>query len=214
MRRPCCGASGATTAPCTGPSHGCPHRSWMRRCAESRTSPTTPNRGSSSPAPSRVLGGSRGRRAALGGLAAVGAASLVVNQPMKMSGARPRPDRHRSGRPGTAMGAHADFDVVPVRAFRVSRRVRRCCRRCRAGTPAAVVGGGVGGGVLARVHGSALPERRRRRCDGRRVARTADAGVDAPVPQADVSCRGIVDRGIPSIQFDVSSMHGALWPSC
>jgi len=46
-----------------------------------------------------VLGGSRGRRAALGGLAAVGAASLVVNQPMKMSGARPRPDRHRLGVP-------------------------------------------------------------------------------------------------------------------
>ena len=39
-----------------------------------------------------VLGGPEGRRGALTGLAAVGAASLVVNQPMKIAGARPRPD--------------------------------------------------------------------------------------------------------------------------
>jgi membrane-associated phospholipid phosphatase len=38
------------------------------------------------------LGGTRGRRGALTGLAAIGAASLVVNQPMKMAGTRPRPD--------------------------------------------------------------------------------------------------------------------------
>jgi membrane-associated phospholipid phosphatase len=40
-----------------------------------------------------LFGGSRGRRAALTGLAAIGAASLVVNQPMKLAGKRLRPDR-------------------------------------------------------------------------------------------------------------------------
>ena len=39
-----------------------------------------------------LLGGRRGRRGALTGLAAVGTASLVVNQPLKIAGARPRPD--------------------------------------------------------------------------------------------------------------------------
>ncbi len=46
-----------------------------------------------------LLGGRRGRRAALTGLAAVGAASLVVNQPMKMAGERRRPDRAGLGVP-------------------------------------------------------------------------------------------------------------------
>ena len=39
------------------------------------------------------------RRAAIAGLAAIGAASLVVNQPMKMAGERHRPDRDRLGVP-------------------------------------------------------------------------------------------------------------------
>ena len=46
-----------------------------------------------------VLGGRRGRRAALTGLAAVGTASLVVNQPMKIAGERRRPDRAGLGVP-------------------------------------------------------------------------------------------------------------------
>jgi membrane-associated phospholipid phosphatase len=46
-----------------------------------------------------LFGGSQGRRAALTGLAAIGAASLVVNQPMKMAGARIRPDRDGVGVP-------------------------------------------------------------------------------------------------------------------
>jgi membrane-associated phospholipid phosphatase len=45
------------------------------------------------------LGGPRGRRAALGGLTAVAATSLVVNQPMKLTGARRRPDRVGLGVP-------------------------------------------------------------------------------------------------------------------
>jgi undecaprenyl-diphosphatase len=40
-----------------------------------------------------LLGPREARRAAFAGLAAVAAASLVVNQPMKLAGARPRPDR-------------------------------------------------------------------------------------------------------------------------
>jgi undecaprenyl-diphosphatase len=46
-----------------------------------------------------VLGGAEGRRAALTGVAAIGATSLVVNQPMKMIGERRRPDRDRLGVP-------------------------------------------------------------------------------------------------------------------
>lgn len=40
-----------------------------------------------------VFGGPTGRRAAFTGVAAIGAASLVVNQPMKLIGDRQRPDR-------------------------------------------------------------------------------------------------------------------------
>ena len=46
-----------------------------------------------------LVGGQRGRRAALAGLAAVGAASFVVNQPMKAAGERLRPDREGLGVP-------------------------------------------------------------------------------------------------------------------
>jgi membrane-associated phospholipid phosphatase len=46
-----------------------------------------------------LVGGARGRRAALTGVAAIGAASLVVNQPMKMAGDRRRPDRESLGVP-------------------------------------------------------------------------------------------------------------------
>ena len=40
-----------------------------------------------------LFGGRTGRRAALTGVTAIGAASLVVNQPMKLAGNRDRPDR-------------------------------------------------------------------------------------------------------------------------
>jgi membrane-associated phospholipid phosphatase len=46
-----------------------------------------------------LFGGPLGRRAALTGLTAIGATSLVVNQPMKMAGARIRPDRDGVGVP-------------------------------------------------------------------------------------------------------------------
>jgi membrane-associated phospholipid phosphatase len=46
-----------------------------------------------------LLGGSRGRRAAVTGLAAIGTASLVVNQPMKRAGKSRRPDRDVLGVP-------------------------------------------------------------------------------------------------------------------
>ena len=46
-----------------------------------------------------TIGGPRGRRAALTGLAAIGAASLVVNQPMKTAVERRRPDRSSLGVP-------------------------------------------------------------------------------------------------------------------
>jgi membrane-associated phospholipid phosphatase len=46
-----------------------------------------------------LVGGRRGRRAALVGLTSVGAASFVVNQPMKAAGERLRPDREGLGVP-------------------------------------------------------------------------------------------------------------------
>jgi undecaprenyl-diphosphatase len=46
-----------------------------------------------------LFGGARGRRAAVTGIAAIGATSLVVNQPMKMAGERRRPDRDGVGVP-------------------------------------------------------------------------------------------------------------------
>ena len=46
-----------------------------------------------------LVGGRKGKRAALAGLGAVGAASLIVNQPMKMAGERRRPDREGLGVP-------------------------------------------------------------------------------------------------------------------
>ena len=46
-----------------------------------------------------VVGGPRGRRAAATGVAAIGAASLVVNQPMKLMGGRDRPARELHGVP-------------------------------------------------------------------------------------------------------------------
>ena len=42
-----------------------------------------------------VFGGSRGRRAAITGIAAIGVTSFAVNQPMKFLSARTRPDRAR-----------------------------------------------------------------------------------------------------------------------
>jgi undecaprenyl-diphosphatase len=46
-----------------------------------------------------LAGGPPGRRAAVTGLAAVGTASLVVNQPLKLAGRRRRPDRQGLGVP-------------------------------------------------------------------------------------------------------------------
>jgi membrane-associated phospholipid phosphatase len=48
-----------------------------------------------------VLGGSRGRLAALAGVSAIGITSLVVNQPMKLARRRKRPDRLVLGVPET-----------------------------------------------------------------------------------------------------------------
>ena len=48
-----------------------------------------------------LVGGRAGRRAALTGIAAVGATSLVVNLPMKLAGARHRPDRDAAGVPAS-----------------------------------------------------------------------------------------------------------------
>ncbi len=48
-----------------------------------------------------AVGGPTGRRAALTGVVAVGATSLVVNQPMKLARSRRRPDRLATGVPSS-----------------------------------------------------------------------------------------------------------------
>lgn len=48
-----------------------------------------------------VVGGRRGRRAALGGVVAIGLTSFVVNVPMKWMGQRQRPDREHHEVPET-----------------------------------------------------------------------------------------------------------------
>ena len=76
------------------------------------------------------------------GVAAIGAASLVVNQPMKLAGNRDRPDRDGPRGAGGPLGADADVDVVPVRPLGVGRWRSRSrsvtwCRpcACRCGRP-------------------------------------------------------------------------------
>ena len=46
-----------------------------------------------------LFGRTRGRRAAITGVAAIGVTSFVVNQPMKLAGERRRPDRRQLGVP-------------------------------------------------------------------------------------------------------------------
>jgi undecaprenyl-diphosphatase len=46
-----------------------------------------------------MFGGSRGRRAAVVGVTAIGLTSLLVNQPLKLAGARMRPPREELGVP-------------------------------------------------------------------------------------------------------------------
>jgi membrane-associated phospholipid phosphatase len=46
-----------------------------------------------------LFGGPKGRRASVTGVAAIGITSFVVNQPMKLAGARRRPDRTHLGVP-------------------------------------------------------------------------------------------------------------------
>jgi hypothetical protein len=112
-----------------------------------------------------LFGGPHGRRAALTGLVAIGAASLLVNQPMKLIGKRHRPRPGRPRRTTAAMGHHALVDVVSVRSLRVRRRVRGCRRRPAAGAQASVAWRSVGRGIFPRVHRRALPERCSRRRD-------------------------------------------------
>ena len=105
-----------------------------------------------------LVGGRKGKRAAITGLGAVGAASLIVNQPMKMAGERRRPDREGMGVPKqrwVRMPLSTSFPSghsASAAAFAVSRR-----RRLADGPPTAACGSG-GRRLLARVHRSALPQ--------------------------------------------------------
>lgn len=60
-----------------------------------------------------AVGGRRGRRAALTGTAAIAAASLAVNLPMKLAGNRDRPDREAAGVPSPRWVRMPDSSSFP-----------------------------------------------------------------------------------------------------
>jgi hypothetical protein len=92
----------------------------------------------------------------LTGLAAVGATSLVVNQPMKMIGERRRPRPERTRLPQqrwVTMPSSTSF----VRSLRVRRRARRCRRKPAAGAQASVAWRSVGRSIFPRIHRRPYP---------------------------------------------------------
>ncbi len=138
-----------------------------------------------------AAGGRKGRRAALTGMVAVGVNSAVVNIPMKLAGNRPRPAR------GTVRIAEERHVKMPTSTsfpsghsasgFAFAAGVAEAHPGARRAAPRA----GDGRGVLARAHGGPLPWRRhrrvarghgRRRGDGARIARPAQAPAGRPRP--------------------------------
>ena len=107
-----------------------------------------------------LFGGPHGRRAALTGLAAIGASSLVVNQPMKLIGERHRPDRNGLGVPQQRWVRMPSSTSFPPATRRPPPRCR--WRGEMPPAQASVAWRSVGRGVFPRVHGRALPERRSR----------------------------------------------------
>ena len=128
-----------------------------------------------------LFGGSRGRRAAMTGIAAIGATSFAVNQPMKLLSARTRPDRTNvprerwvsmpdstsfpSGHSASAAAfASAVGDVIP--AARIPLRAAASLvafTRVYTGVhyPSDVVVGATAGALLGRLTGSAARRIRR-----------------------------------------------------
>ena len=121
-----------------------------------------------------LTGGPQGRRAAATGVAAIAAASLISNQPMKLMGRRKRPARQEHGGPRGSVGSHADLDVIPVGTLRLRGSLCGSGRRRGAITSLAASFRGRGRVFLARVHRSALSRRRHRRGDDRSSAGVAD----------------------------------------
>ena len=152
-----------------------------------------------------LLGGPTGRRAAVTGVAAIGAASLLVNQPMKMLGRPPasRP-RRRTTSPRNAGSPMPTSTSFPSGHSASAARLRRRRLGRRPGPARAARRGRRNRRVLAGVHRRPLPRRRhRRRGDGgpagqarlapgwaARPPLTATSG-SAPVAPADVTARHI-----------------------
>ena len=114
-----------------------------------------------------IVGGPAGRRAALTGVAAIGATSLVVNQPMKRLRRRVRPARHELEVPQARwvpMPTSTSFPSghsASAAAFAVAVGAVLPQLRWPLGVAAGVVG------LLPRLHRRALPGRRDRRGDHR-----------------------------------------------
>ena len=103
-----------------------------------------------------LFGGPEGRRAAVTGVAAIGLASLMVNQPMKLAGDRGRPDRTGIGVPETRwvrMPTSTSFPSghsASAAAFAVAVGDVLPALRCRCGWPPRSC-------VLSRLHRRSLP---------------------------------------------------------
>ena len=77
----------------------CLRRCWIVRYVESPTLPDFSKPWLLVAAALALVGGNRGRRAAVTGIVAIGLSSLVVNQLIKLIGERSRPDRTQLGVP-------------------------------------------------------------------------------------------------------------------
>ena len=132
-----------------------------------------------------VLGGPDGRRAAITGVAAIGAASLVVNQPMKMIGERRRPNRNGLGVPQQRWVTMPSSTSFPSGHSASAAAFAVAVGDLLPALKASVAWRSVGRRILACVHGRALPDGRSRWRDRGRHPRPR--GFDSGTPRLRVT---------------------------
>ena len=136
-----------------------------------------------------LLGGRRGRRAALEGVVAIGVTSATVNLGLKPIAHRERPDRLDPDVPTARQRPDAEVELVPVRprSVRVRVQLRRRQATARPGRPAGPAGGR--GRLFASPHRRALSRRRDNRVhsgrrngnNGGRSRRPSPRSIEAPI---------------------------------
>ena len=130
-----------------------------------------------------LVGGGRGRRAALEGVVAIGVTSATVNLGVKPLARRRRPDPRRTRAVPGPPGTDAGIDLVPLWACRVGVRVRLRRRPAPAGAGPADPAACGWGGLLAGPHRRALSGRRgARRHPRSRNRGHGGSGIRPPPP--------------------------------